>query len=297
MVRSGNHPQRLSGLWNWLPVFRVVAETQHLPTASRRLQVSASSLCRTIQNLEDAVGKPLFRRLGRRLELNDAGERLLAAVANGMSEIGEAVSDVADGALAGPLRISAPGAFVPVYVLPAMAQVLGEHDRLIPDVTCLEAGPANERLVDGRLDVALLDDPEPHPSLCIERLRAIHYGVYCGLRHPLAGAATVRLEDILPHRFVAPPTKCDDHWPPDMPRVVGFHVGRLDLGLELCASDGYLAVLPDEIVRARDPANRLRRLPLDIFPDTALHAVYRERPEMPRRTEALLAALRQVTRA
>ena len=28
---------RLSNLWNWLPAFRIVAETQHLPTAAKQL--------------------------------------------------------------------------------------------------------------------------------------------------------------------------------------------------------------------------------------------------------------------
>ncbi|MHC4078781.1 MAG: helix-turn-helix domain-containing protein, partial [Planctomycetota bacterium] len=65
--------RRLAQLWNWLPAFRAVGETQHLPTASRALSVTAPALSRAVRLLERDVGQPLFRRIGRRIELNEAG--------------------------------------------------------------------------------------------------------------------------------------------------------------------------------------------------------------------------------
>ena len=47
--------RRLTTLWSWLPGFRAVAETQHLPTASKQLHVGASALSRTIRLLEEAL--------------------------------------------------------------------------------------------------------------------------------------------------------------------------------------------------------------------------------------------------
>ena len=44
--------ERVSRIWNWLPVFRAVAETEHLPTASELLYVTPSALSRTIRLLE-----------------------------------------------------------------------------------------------------------------------------------------------------------------------------------------------------------------------------------------------------
>ena len=59
-------------IWSWLPVFRVVAETQHLPTAAKRLHVSASALSRTIRLIEESLEQPLFVRTSRRILLNAA---------------------------------------------------------------------------------------------------------------------------------------------------------------------------------------------------------------------------------
>jgi DNA-binding transcriptional LysR family regulator len=286
-------PALVAELWNWLPAFRVVAETQHLPTASRRLHVSASALSRSIRLVEDRVGKPLFRRDGGKLVLNEEGQRLLEAVCLAMSEIGGRLDELAETTLAGALRVSAPSAFVPFTVVPALRRLLETHTGLVPMISSLGSAAASDQLVDGRLDVALLDDPVPRRHLRIERLMTLRYGVYCGLGHPLAGAPRVGQGEILAHPFVAPPD-LEDHWPSELPRRIGLHVTQLAIGVELCAGGEYLAVLPDAIAERHRDGPRLHRLPLPIEPDTALFAIYREKPEAPRRTEILLAALRAV---
>ena len=79
---------RLSDLWNRLPVFKTVAQTEHLPTASKMLHITAPAISRTIRLLEDEIGQPLFRREGRNLQLNAAGRRLLSAVSQVMESLG-----------------------------------------------------------------------------------------------------------------------------------------------------------------------------------------------------------------
>ena len=71
-MRLKRHPAlvqravRVSQLWSWLPAFRTVAETEHLPTAARMLELSPSALSRSVKQLEDSLGRPLFTREGRR---------------------------------------------------------------------------------------------------------------------------------------------------------------------------------------------------------------------------------------
>jgi DNA-binding transcriptional LysR family regulator len=61
--------RRLRELWGWLPSFRAAAETEHLPTASELLHVSASSISRTVRLLEQQLGVDLFERGGRSMTL------------------------------------------------------------------------------------------------------------------------------------------------------------------------------------------------------------------------------------
>ncbi|MBP8302176.1 MAG: LysR family transcriptional regulator, partial [Planctomycetes bacterium] len=56
---------RLDALWNWLPAFRAVGETQHLPSAATALHVSPSALSRSVRLLEQRLGCTLFERRSR----------------------------------------------------------------------------------------------------------------------------------------------------------------------------------------------------------------------------------------
>ena len=52
--------RRVNQIWNWLPAFRVVAETQHLPTASKEAHLSASALSRAVKLVEEQLDRQLF---------------------------------------------------------------------------------------------------------------------------------------------------------------------------------------------------------------------------------------------
>ena len=76
--------QRLARLWSWLPAFRVVAETEHLPSAASALGTSPPGLSRMVKLLEHDLGEPLFARTAGRLRLNAAGELFLDHVRDAM---------------------------------------------------------------------------------------------------------------------------------------------------------------------------------------------------------------------
>src|SRR5687767_10980873 len=99
--------RRVAALWNWLPAFRAVAETQHLRRAGDLLCVSPSALSRSIHLLEDAIGGPLFVRAGRNLRLTALGDELLLVVRDSMRRLDDALRDVSrwDG---WPLAVAAP---------------------------------------------------------------------------------------------------------------------------------------------------------------------------------------------
>src|SRR5260370_5106989 len=109
---------KLFTVWNWLPAFYVVAQTEHLPTASRRLHVSVSALSRTIKLLESTLGYSLFRRAGRNMVLNERGlrwrtvvQKVVDGFADDFARLGEnGGARVVHGALAGSLsqRLLAP---------------------------------------------------------------------------------------------------------------------------------------------------------------------------------------------
>ena len=279
---------KVTQLWSWLPAFRAVAESQHLPTASKELHLSASALSRAVRMLEVEIGRQLFERHGRQLVLSPPGRILLSSVQEAMRVLQQGVNAVTTTALEGPVFISAPGPYVTVFVLPALEKLRESVPDLVPHISS-SSGDLAARLTSGELDIALLDDPVPDERITIYRLGSLSFGVYCSSSHPLARQEQVSLEDVQEHPFVAPPAELEDHWPKHLERRVGMVAQQMHEGLSACAEGRYLAVLPDAVVAAHKVD--LRRLPLDLVPDTTLYAATNRLPDATSRVEMVLDAI------
>ncbi|MEO1336907.1 MAG: LysR family transcriptional regulator, partial [Myxococcota bacterium] len=228
-------PPRLDLIWNWLPPFRAVAETEHLPTAAKQLNVTASALSRSVRLLEDALGQQLFHRVGRTIVLNAAGRRLLEAMATCNRTLDATLGELIRPGLTGRVRIASVGVLTSSYVLPAILRLATEHVDLIPSLENHLASSANERLARGALDVAFYYDALQHPDLCIEPIGSSYNSVYCGVGHPLFERADVDENTVLSMPFCVP--QLGDHqlpmdgWPVDIPREIGFQITLLTTNL------------------------------------------------------------------
>ena len=115
--------------WHRLPVFRTVAETEHLPTASKRLGLTAPALSRSIKLLEESVGRPLFDREGRRIVLNPAGKAFLRVVRTAMRQVDTALDELHEVGPSGTVTVSSAGMFTPLAVA-ATVDLVREYPRL-----------------------------------------------------------------------------------------------------------------------------------------------------------------------
>ena len=275
----GTTPPRLDLIWNWLPPFRAVAETEHLPTAAKQLNVTASALSRSVRLLEDALGQQLFHRVGRTIVLNAAGRRLLEAMASCSRTLDATLTDLIRPGLNGEVRLASVGVLTHSYVLPAILRLATEHPELVPSLENHLASAANERLARGALDVAFYYDALQHPDLRIEPIGSSTNSVYCGVGHPLYEKPQIDEADILQMPFTVP--QLGDHqlpmdaWPVDVPRQVGLRITLLTTNLEVALSGRFLAVLPDVTAADALEEGRLRRLPFDRIPAQTLYAARR----------------------
>ena len=283
---------RLQSIWNWLPAFRIVAETQHLPTAAKELAVSASALSRTIRLLEEDLGVQLFQRVGRRLVLNEHGQALLQSVREAMRRVDEGVLRATDTVFKGPVRIASAGLITRAYVTPALIALRETLPNLHPVLGHCGPGEMPGALLGGILDVCFLSVPVTHGELTTLLLGEEPNGIYCGPDHPLARASEVTLDDVLAHAFTAPVPdeqgRTHEGWPIGVDRTVAFYTAQMVVGVQVCREGGLLAVLPDVIARQ---AEGLIRLPLDLIPPTPLYAVHRPGLGLDDRTSRVLAAV------
>jgi DNA-binding transcriptional LysR family regulator len=287
---------RLMDFWNRLPVFRVVAETEHLPTASQRLGLTAPALSRSIKLLEESVGTQLFDRRGRRIELNASGQAFLGVVRTAMRQVDDALSALQETGRSGPVTLSSTGQFTPLAIA-SVLRLRQVHPGLVPTLTHLFDARVNGALLRGELDVALLQFPEAHPELRIEPLASCPYGVYCGPGHPLWGRDDVEVAELLSHPFVAPPAAGfglpADGWPAHLEREVAVRIMQVEVAARFCASGELLSVLPTPVVLSSPFVDSLHRIPLDLIEPATLNAVYREPVGAPGTSlaEAVVAAV------
>ena len=277
--------RRLETLWSWLPAFRAVAETQHLPTAARQLRLSASALSRSVRLLEEAIGAPLFRRQGRSLQLNEAGAALLGTVRTAMRLIDDALDVTRDQALAGPMRVRAPSDLLPLVVGPALVELLSRHPAVVPEV---ERGPLETvvpDLLSGRLDIAVYDQPVADPSIAATPLGRVAMGLYCHRTHPARKAQ--RLPASARHAFCAYDGRAS--LPPGA--TVGLVLPTLEDAVSAVLRIDLLLVGPAALLDGRTGLCRLR-----VLPARTLYAIHRQPVGIHRRSEALLEALGAVAR-
>lgn len=280
-------------IWNWLPAFRVVAETEHLPTASELLHVTPSALSRTIRLLEQAAGRPLFRRTGRRIELNVAGESLLARVRESMRLVEAGVAEACDENLVGPLRIYSGGVITPLHVEPALERLRTTHPELVVHLRTILKEGVLKALLRGRIDLAFQSEPLSGKHIETEFLGEVSNGVYCGPGHPLFRKRSHDLERILKHPFAAPvpdPSgQTNDGWPTRLPRRIDLHTDHMATGIRVCEQGRLLAALPDPIGKMHG----LRRLPVDDLPAASMYVMHREFHTGEGRAELFLDYVRQ----
>ncbi len=270
------HLHQITAFWNWLPAFRVVAETEHLPSASEILRVSASALSRMIKLLEEHIERELFVRTSRGIRLTPEGQILLRSVRNSMRTVHDGLTEVCGQHTQGKVQVASSGLATRAYVVPALLTLREKHPGLVPVLQSLSNEDARDALLKGALDVLFTEKPIVHADLTIERLSQESHGIYCGPGHPLNGVSDVSLEEVVSHPFCGPvvdgANTSPDGWPPEVKREVVLFAKEMQVGIGSCLSGSLLAVLPNVVAKAHES---LWRIPLDIIPQTSFYAMRR----------------------
>lgn len=279
-----------TAIWNWLPAFRAVAETEHLPSAGELLAVTPPALSRSVRNLEEAVGRELFIRAGRSLQLNDDGRALAAAVRTAMRTVHSALVDLSDETFRGPLRWASMWSMTR-HVVDVLAEVVEEHPRLLPQMFPIRPDDVVAPLLKGELDLIVVTSRVEAEGVTTTRLGHLPHSVFCGPTHVLAdreGRATWK--ELAAHPFATPLPDASgvfhDGWPQDRERRITFQFAQMEAGYQACHAGHVLAVLPDNV------ATGLVRLhEIDIAP--AVFALHRETivPGPPETVAAKLSAV------
>ena len=216
-----------------LRYFVAVAEELHFGRAADRLGIAQPPLSRTIAQLEHRLGVALLIRTSRKVSLTDAGAVLLAE--------GRAILGAVAAAERRTRTVDRPS-LVLAKLLDAYA---AEPGAVAVDLLLCEAH-TRQPLFDGRADVAILHEPfDSTADLDVEVLRTESQFAILASSHPLAGAARLRMADVIDLPELA-------RWPePDGTYLdgPGVEVHNLTQLFQMIALGRAVAVMP-EVVRA-----------------------------------------------
>lgn len=144
-----------------LDIFLTLAETLHFGKASRACNLSPSALTRSIQRLEEEVGRPLFVRDNRSVALTPAGiqfQNYARQARQEWQEFQETLSDKPS--VSGTLSLYA--SITAVYSL--LPNLLEQYRSVCPDVQLeLRTGAAEqavEQVLSGEIDLAVAALPD-----------------------------------------------------------------------------------------------------------------------------------------
>lgn len=170
-----------------LRAFETAARTGSLTRAAEALNLTHGAISHQIKALEADFGVRLIERAGRGIRLTDEGIRFAARVRAALTEIADAVRDVAGRSNPRQWRVSVMPSFAARWLLPRMGRFLEAHPDIDLDVRA-SAALADFRRDD--IDVAIRYGSGNYPGVVTEFLMDDVYFPVCSPR--LAGGRLPR---------------------------------------------------------------------------------------------------------
>jgi LysR family transcriptional regulator of beta-lactamase len=112
---------------NALRAFDAAARHLNLTRAALELHVTQAAISQHIRQLEEQLGKPLFRRLPRGLALTDEGQALVPVVAQAFGNLSRALAQVQDRRPHEVLSVGVVGTFAVGWLLPRLRAFQEAH--------------------------------------------------------------------------------------------------------------------------------------------------------------------------
>ena len=181
-----------------LKLLAAVAEEGTVTVASRRLHLTQSALSHQLRDAEQKLGTALFLRLGKRMVLTPAGERLLGSARKVLDELQNAENQIEglNGGTRGVIRVSTE-CYTCYHWLPI---VLKKFNAKYPNVEVkivLEATPHPvPALLDGQLDVAVISCPVRNRSVRLTPTCEDELVLVMSPRHRLATSDHIQPRDL-----------------------------------------------------------------------------------------------------
>lgn len=149
--------------------FEAAARLQSFSRAAEELNITQSAISHQVRVLEDHLGQPLFRRIGRRIELVDAGHDFLITAQTALEELRHGLRRLNAYSKPGSVIVMMPPAMATGWFLPRLSALRKTHPWIDPWVyTNAETHVPEEAEIDIVLGPALWSAADTQSVLLAE---------------------------------------------------------------------------------------------------------------------------------
>lgn len=192
-----------------LRAFVEVAETRSFSAAAAQLHLTQPAISKRIAALEAAFGARLFDRIGRTVDLTEAGRALLPRARRILAELDDTRRALADlsGAVGGTLRLGTSHHIGLHRLPPALRAFASRYPEVSLDLHFMDSEAACHAVETGDLELAIVTlPPEPRASLDMRPVWADPLVVVCAPDHPLAQRRRLQIVDLAAYPAILPAT-------------------------------------------------------------------------------------------
>lgn len=280
-----------------------VARLQSFSRAAETLGLTQPAISAQVRQVEEECGFRLFDRLGRSVYLTQPGA-LLAEYGRRMilqrREAYRALTDLQAGPR-GRLVVGATEATCLYLLPPILKEFQAKYKGVAVSIFRHNTDRVVRKLMEGVLDVGFISLPASTEELLVTVVLRDRWMVALARSHPLAKAARVRMEDLLPYPFILPES---GHTRQVMDRLLAPHRRRARIAFEVSGievikrfvAEGMGITLMSETYAADEvAAGQLKLVPLAGFRLTReIGLAVRKDHHRPQAVRALIAVAKKV---
>jgi DNA-binding transcriptional LysR family regulator len=181
-----------------LRIFVEVAERQHLTQAAGVLALTPSAVSAAIKTLEERYGTPLFNRVGRGLELSEAGRLFLDEARRTLASARAAELTLAElgGLKRGTLRIHASQTIASYWLPPLLVRFRQAYPGIALQVAVGNTQAVAQAVAQGGADLGFVEGTVDAPMLHVETVANDRMVAVVAPGHPWADGRALAAADL-----------------------------------------------------------------------------------------------------
>jgi DNA-binding transcriptional LysR family regulator len=187
-----------------LRIFVAVAEALHVTKAARALHLTQSAASAAVAAIEHRYGVPLFHRIGRGIQLTEAGKVLLGEARAVLRHAGDAQRALEElsGLRRGRLDIFASQTIANYWLPSRLYEFHRHHPQIALHVTIGNTAQVTEAMLAGQADLGFVEGEIEEPSLMRHRIEGDRLVLVVGAGHPWFGRESLKPAQLLHTNWV-----------------------------------------------------------------------------------------------